>query len=142
MNYSHSLSPDVMLGCGWTFSGFGPDLLSTVSCCLHQPCLEFPMDQGWTPMKQKAIQGFSACFPYLLLVSTCHLFLSEILDWALHEQIFGSVPHHFLLLLLLFDHPPHHLHLPSWSFSSNNIPVTDLVSLAPPQAPGSLHLRG
>lgn len=53
---------------------------------------------GLGPHEAEIHPGLVCLLP---LLATCHLFLSEILGWVLHEQIFGSVPHHFVASTLV-----------------------------------------
>lgn len=56
----------------------------------HSPQLSIhPAKEGWPPDSHP---GLICLLP---LFAICHLFLSKILDWVLHEQIFGSLSHHF-----------------------------------------------
>lgn len=75
----------------------------------HLPQLPaHPAEEGWAPMKQKAIQGLSSCFPCLLLV-TCFSVKSQT-GFSI-SKFLG----HFLttlLLLLPFGHTQHALHPP------------------------------
>lgn len=77
-------------------------------------------EKGWAPTQQKSTHDLSVCFPCLLPVTS----LSETLDWVLHKQIFWSVSHHFVACT-----SQHLLYFLFWSFSSNNIPVIDRISL-------------
>lgn len=112
--YSHSVSLEVTpmhldLFCFWNRSN---------GHCLLLPSPAMPgVPQGWrltlttavsTPCrgglgthKAESHPGLVCLLP---LFAACHLFLSEILDWVLHEQIFGSLPHHFVALTPVWSH--------------------------------------